>query len=230
MAVDAPASATRPSPRSRGGSSSQTATRLLVILDVLGNPVAPGSRVPHAVKVVSSLTRLEKLDFWVRNPDYLADELLNEVDAGRRSVPEVAAQVSRMLGGTAPSLHRYPMARYLFGAYERVDNSLAILKAYGHITTHRVSDHGDTARRDYFLLTKGETALARMRTDVPALGWYDEQASAITLIADAATGASARKRQYQQSEYESTPIGSTIPDITERVIARAEEFGIAITH
>jgi hypothetical protein len=54
--------------RSRGGSSSQTATCLLVILDVLGDPVAAESKFPDAVSVVSSLTRLEKMDFWVRNP------------------------------------------------------------------------------------------------------------------------------------------------------------------
>jgi hypothetical protein len=28
-----------------------------------------------------SQLRLQALDFWLRNPDYLADELLNEYDA-----------------------------------------------------------------------------------------------------------------------------------------------------
>lgn len=216
-------------PRSRGGSSGQTATRLLIILDVLGSPVGNVTDLPTAVKVVSSLTRLEKLDFWIRNPDYLADELLKEVNAGRLSASQVKDHVIRMLDGVSPSLHRYPMARYLYGAYERVDNPLAILKSYGHIAHRRIAASGQKARRDYFLLAHGQTALNRMRSEIPALGWYDAQATAVSLIADAATGASARKRQYQQEEYDQTPIGSTIPDITERAIANAERLGIVLS-
>jgi len=31
-----------------------------------------------AVSVVRTQIRLQKLDFWIRNPDYLANELLND--------------------------------------------------------------------------------------------------------------------------------------------------------
>ena len=32
--------------------------------------------------MVESQVRLQKLDFWVRNPDYLANELLNDYESG----------------------------------------------------------------------------------------------------------------------------------------------------
>lgn len=54
-------------PRLRGGSSSQTAARL------------------------------EKLDFWMRNLDYLADELLTDHLEGRLPRQAIEVHVSRML-------------------------------------------------------------------------------------------------------------------------------------
>jgi hypothetical protein len=81
-----------------------------------------------------------KADFWLRNPDYLADELLSELEAGRRPAETVFPNVIRMLGGKEPFLHRYPMAKFLFGAYERPDNALAILKSMGLMTHRRICE------------------------------------------------------------------------------------------
>lgn len=207
--------------RRRGGSPSQTATRILVMLDVLGSPVADDCPVDDAVATISSLTRVQKLDFWMRNPDYLADELLTEFESGRVELEHIQPHVQRMLAGSAPTLHMYPMERYLYGAYEFIDDALALLKMYGQITHRRASAAGDRSRRDYFLLQIGRHTLANMRLKIPELAWYDEQAAAIALVSDAAIGATARRRQYEQPEYEATSYGDLIPPIIERVKARA---------
>jgi hypothetical protein len=212
-------------PRSGGGSTSQTAARLLIILDVLGDQVSGDAQFPTAVKRVSSLTRLEKLDFWMRNPDYLADELMTEVEANRVSRSDVEEDILRMLTGREPEFYRYPMSRYLYGAYERVDDALSILKTYGHVAHRRVADSGQLARRDYFLLEKGHDALARLRAEVPQLAWYDQQARAISHIEDAALGAAAKRRQYLQPEYKDASLGTDIPAITERARERAIQLG-----
>ena len=137
--------------RARGGSSSQTAARILILLDVLGIPVELPCPVPNAVSVFHSLTRLEKLDFWLRNPDYLADELMTEYQEGRLPEDVVRAHVQRMLGELAAG-HHYPMIRFHFGAYEVVDNALAKLKATGLIAHRRGADSGDRARHDLSLI------------------------------------------------------------------------------
>lgn len=214
-------------PRANGGSTSQTATRLLILLDVLGDDVEDGAP-PSAVKVISSLTRLEKLDFWLRNPDYLADELLTEYEAGNLGWEALNGHARRMLAGSAPALHRYPMERYLYGAYERIDDALAILKSYGQIAHRRASESGSRSRRDYYLLDPGRQTLVRMRAAIPDLQWYDLQAEAIRLIADSKVGVAARRRQYEQPEYESAPIGTVIPEITDRVRERARAVGIVL--
>jgi hypothetical protein len=61
----------------------QDAVRLLMLIDqaaepITGADVAGDPALEKAVGVVESQVRLQKLDFWVRNPDYLANELLND--------------------------------------------------------------------------------------------------------------------------------------------------------
>jgi len=213
--------ATSSDARRRGGSASQTATRVLILLDELGSAVPAACDVEDAVAVVSSLIRLQKLDFWLRNPDYLADELLSEFESGRVTLDQIKPHVVRMLEGDAPQLHTYPMERYIYGAYEFIDDALAVLKLYGQIEHRRAADSGPMSRRDYFLLQKGRDTVAAIRKEIPELDWYVEQASAIGLIADAAQGASAKRRQYLQTEYASTAHGDVIPSILDRVRERA---------
>ncbi|WP_413769089.1 hypothetical protein, partial [Rhodococcus pyridinivorans] len=70
--------------RAYGGSTGQTAARILIILDKLGQiPTASEAQsFPTAVNVIRAMSRLAKLDFWLRNPDYLADELITDVEQG----------------------------------------------------------------------------------------------------------------------------------------------------
>jgi len=205
------------SARRLGGATSQTATRFLIALDCLGVEVDSGCSVPDATKCIQSLTALVKIDFWLRNPDYLADELLNEIEAGRQSPDEVLPLAASMIGGSMPSLHRYPMVRYRYGAYERPDNALALLKAMGCVDHRRVRETGQYSRRDYYLLQTGAEILSRMRAAAPPIAWYEKQAAAIALIPDVGVGGRARLRQYEQQEYRNTAIGDLIPAITTRV-------------
>ncbi len=187
--------------------------------------------MPGTVKVIHALSRLEKLDFWLRNPDYLADELLTDIEENGLDASIALPHVDRMLAGPAPSLHLYPMQRYKYGAWEIPDNAIAILKSHGFVTTKRAKEMdaqaASKARRDYFLLDVGQRALGRMREEVPQLSWYDAQAEAIALLAVGPTGAAARERQYLQPEYSQTPIGSIITPILVRVRLRYAQVAAA---
>lgn len=222
------------SPRASGGATSQAAARLLIIMDKLGD--APNAQeiaaVPEAVRVVRALSRLAKLDFWLRNPDYLADEVLNDVAQGGLNAAVALPHVERMLKGSAPTLHLYPMQRYKYGAWELPDNAIAVLKAHGLVSTKRAKEmHAAAAsksRRDYYLLDAGQGALARMRQEIVQLAWYDSQADAISLLTVVGTGAAAKSRQYEQPEYAATPVGATIAPILDRV--RARFIDVATVH
>jgi hypothetical protein len=211
--------------RSGGGSVAQTAARLLIVIDKLGLPVEPDCPVAGATKVVRSLTRLEKLDFWMRNSDYLADELMTEFEEGRLNRQLVEPEVRRMLSTDAAGFH-YPMMKFKFGAYEPVDNAMSILKSVGLIAHRRGADTGDRARHDYFLLEEGERKVALLRADVPGSAWYDQQADAIAFLDESMQGSDARKRQYLQQEYKGAALGSDIPEIFGRARERAIDLNL----
>lgn len=61
----------------------QDAVRLLMLIDGAGEPLPapPSQDAPQAaVAVLRSQVALQKLDFWLRNPDYLADLLLDRFE------------------------------------------------------------------------------------------------------------------------------------------------------
>lgn len=216
--------------RASGGATSQTAARYLIILDKLGESPTPTDVASHAdvVKVVRATSRLVKLDFWMRNPDYLADEILNDVEAGFIDVKQGLTEAERMLAGPAPLLHLYPMQRYKYGAWELPDNAFAVLKYLKLADQKRVQEVGTDgaarARRDYFLLAGGAARVAELRVEVPQTQWYDQQADAIALLSVGPTGAAAKARQYDQPDYAATPIGTTIGPILDRVRTRFNEL------
>jgi hypothetical protein len=101
------------------------ALRILFILKAGGSPVAPADA--DLALIFKGEARLQAFDFWVRNPDYLAAELLDAyVETKDNSCFEAAQAI---LDDEEPDLRRVPMIRYFFGAYERLDDALSLLRS-----------------------------------------------------------------------------------------------------
>jgi hypothetical protein len=194
----------------------QHAIRLLALLRQAGEPAGAPGDPPEAVLVVRSELRLQALDFWLRNPDYLADELLNEVEAGRLddSYVEVA---SSLLSDPEPSMRHYPMPRWLFGAYEPLDDALAHLEAYGLAILRRTPGGH---RNQFFLLPDGVAAGDDLAASSSALSWYPRQVEIVLRVARDQMGNQLKARQYQQASYAGTELGTTIAPIADRVRER----------
>ena len=141
-------------------SERQTAIRLLACIQAAGDTINPIRWGHDIVCVLRSQSRLQALDFWMRNPDYLANELLTEFEAsGERDLLTIA---QRIFDDREPDLRRLPMVRYLFGAFEPLDNALAILRAADLIRIKRDGVPGVKIREHLYLLTTaGEDALGR---------------------------------------------------------------------
>ena len=153
-------------------SRAQDAVRILLIISVaakpLPSPVADPA-LPDAVAVLESQVLLQKLDFWVRNPDFLADELLNEYEEGGDfAFLELAGDI---LASDEPEVRRYPMMRFLFGAYEPLDDALAVLRS-AHLVVRRKRGTvgGRVQRHDYYLTRAGRSAAERSCTTFRSSG------------------------------------------------------------
>lgn len=198
----------------------QHAIRLLAILRHGGQVAdAPGDP-PGAVLAIRSEKRLQALDFWLRNPDYLADELLTEVQAGRLDTHYVDVAAA-LLTDPEPSMRHYPMPRWLFGAYEPLDDAFAHLEAYG-LAVMRRTPRG--SRNQFFLLQAGIDAGDTLASDDDSpLSWYPRQIELVLLVARDHNGSQLKDRQYEQAQYAGTDLGTHIGPIADRVRERVGE-------
>lgn len=198
----------------------QHAIRLLALLHQAGEPARAPGDPPHAVLAVRSERRLQALDFWLRNPDYLADELVTEVEADRLG-QEYLDVAESLLDDPEPALRHYPMPRWLFGAYERLDDAFAHLEGYG-LAVMRRTPGGH--RNQFFLLPDGSAAGDELAASTGPLGWYPRQVQLVLLVAGTSNGRQLKDRQYLQAAYADTELGSNIGPIADRVRERLVEL------
>jgi hypothetical protein len=200
----------------------QHLARILFLLDRAGED--PGEHAPEgAYSLMHGQTRLQALDFWVRNPDYLADELLNEYEAGRMG-DEAIETAKRIFATREPQIRRLPMTKWRFGAYERLDNTLSLLACSG-LLVHRPHAGPESVREHlYWLMDEGhEFADALLAAD-PVFCWYADRAELVAALAASAGGAALKGRQYKQVEYATTASNTLISSIEPRVRSRLDEI------
>jgi len=189
----------------------QHAIRLLVLLDGCGEPVVQGDP-GGCVAVIRAELRLQALDFWLRNPDYLAGELLAMVEADELPADEYVPVIEHLLESPEPDLHWYPMPRWHHGAYEAIDDAFSMLSAYGLAQVRRKGGIRKTARSQFFLTEAGRATVDDLRTE-KVLSWYTDQVKLVALVAGSDLGSKLKQRQYEQAEYARTKLGTNIAPI-----------------
>lgn len=203
----------------------QGALRMLFLLDEAGVPPAPGSRAEQAgaVAMITAERKLQALHFWMRNPDYLAYEIVSNVEHGRLDASWLNT-AETLLVGEEPELRRYPMLRYRFGAYEPIDDSFSYLMAAGLAGCHRSGIPGEVQRTDFYLFQAGRTAAKAIVAEHSELQWYRERAMLVAEVGGSLSGYAAKKRQYDLAEYAETELGDQIRSVAELVRGRLIEL------
>ncbi|BFU47803.1 hypothetical protein [Krasilnikovia sp. MM14-A1004] len=214
------------------------AIRILLLIAAVADdldPTALASAPRGAIAVLYAEGRLQKLDFWLRNPDYLADELLNDYERCLADVEERAYApilldlAGKILDSDEPEVCSIPMVRYLFGAFESLDRILSILVAPRLlVVTQRRTAHR-ILQDNYYLTGRGREVAAQATAQFPELRWYTERALLVKALADG-SGHSAlalRRRQYLQRDYAETPLKETIPSIAARARDRLAQLRAA---
>lgn len=204
----------------RTASRVQHAVRLLTLLSVCGDPIG-GVDQTEMFAVIRSEKRLQALDFWLRNPDYLADELLNVI--GTPGMDHSYVEVARALLETEePQLHHYPMPKWFYGAYEAVDDAMALLETYGLAHIRRRGAPPKRLQNSFFLTADGKRAADDLAS-TPGLDWYGQQSKLVHLVAGSDSGNRLKERQYAQEGYAETQWGYAISSIADQVQRRLAE-------
>lgn len=201
-------------------SDRQSAVRLLACIDAGSVPVTDESWGVDVVAILRSQSRLQALDFWMRNPDYLANELLNEFE---KTKDEALIQlVQQIFDSREPDLRRLPMIRYHFGAFEPLDNPLAILRASDLIRVRREGVPSQVREHLYLLTRRGRASMNELAAASPEIAWYKDRAAVVATLAGEVGGKALKDRQYLQQEYASTELKHLIAPVTDRVRDRLE--------
>lgn len=201
-------------------SDQQSAVRLLAAICAAARTPTGNELGADVVGVLRAQSRLQALDFWIRYPDYLANELLNAFEkTGSQGDFELAR---RIFDDREPDLRRVPMIRYHFGAFEPLHNPLSILQSRGLVRQHRHGKPGHVTDTWYLLTKAGQEAMDKLADAAVELAWYRDRAAVAARVAGAAGGAALKDRQYLQDEYAATPLKGMIPSIADRVRVRIE--------
>ena len=173
---------------------------------------------PEYKKIFKSEVRIQKIDFLIRNPDYLAYELLliaaNDTDK-RQEIKQI---VKSIYDSSEPQLRRLEMERFFFGAYEDIDDVIGFLKSIGFIGfTSRKNSDLKTIEKQYFVtqlaITKANSAISNL----PALEWYIRRCELINNYFGNLSGSQLKVSQYQIEEYRNTSFKNFIGEISETV-------------
>lgn len=199
----------------------QNAIRLLFIL-FYGAETLPEKHHSGAIAIFRGEVRLHAMDFWVRYPDYLANELIDLYQTTGQV--DFLDSAEKIFEDQEPDLRRIPMIRYKFGAYDKVDNALAVLISKGLIY-REVKQNANKIQEYYlFILPLAYSKISEISRDFPLLCWYEERAKLVAELAKDRGGTALKEQQYKQIDYKSTSEGSFIPPITDKVRLRLQSL------
>lgn len=193
------------------------AIRILFILNAGGVPLTDPDDATVA-KIFKGEARLHAFDFWMRNPDYLAGELLDAYETTSDIRYRQAAEA--IFESDEPDLRRVPMIRYLFGAYERLDDALSLLRSRDLVRITGIKGKLKVHETDFILTVRGVDVCSTAVAQEPVLEWYARRSTLVAEVAGARGGGALKEKQYEQATYAQTQLGGIIPPIGPEVQRR----------
>ena len=193
------------------------ALRLLFVLqhgsEALDTPVATG-----AVRVFKGEKRLHAIEFWMRYPDYLAEALLDLYDQSKDA--SLLAEVDAIFANEEPSVRLVKMLRWKRGAFDHIEDALAVLSARRLILPVRTPLPTGKFQHDFFVFKEAADFLDEAVAEQPSLLWYRDRILLAMRVAKLDSGYALKEAQYSNPEYKDAHLGAYIPTIEDRVRAR----------
>jgi len=94
----------------------QNTIRVLFILYFSSDPYNDPQK-KELVKIFQSEVRIQKIDFLLRYPSYLCDELMNLIDRDQFLKTKLVDEIEKILVSNEPKLKTKEMQRFFFGRY-----------------------------------------------------------------------------------------------------------------
>jgi len=197
------------------------------ILFIFFSEMYAGSENEDCCKVLNTEVKIQKLDFLLRNPDYLCFELLEVCNRNDVDKNEIKGIVKNIFYSHEPQIRRLEMERFFFGAYEDIDEVIAFLVTVGFIKykVQRNSVLKLTEKR-YYVTNLADEKMKLPMDDMPYLKWYLDRCLLIKQYFGEYTGTQLKNLQYKIDQYRDTTYREYIRNIDDLVRQKYyEEFG-----
>jgi hypothetical protein len=165
---------------------------------------------------------LQKLDFLVRYPGYLAYEFteLHRLDIEAARDGDGLMRLIRMvLREREPELMTLPFRKFWRGAYERLDDVEAWWYARRLVYTVLEPKGGARPQKHYFLTDLAETEARRLVGAVEYARWYAQRVGLIYCFFGGLSAAQVKELQYGHDAYRQAQLNEAIPDLPPEDIA-----------
>lgn len=180
------------------------------------------SQFPILKRVFKTEVKLQKLDFLLRNPDYFAYELLALVKTNQIKKADVKKIIQSIFNTHEPILRKLEMERFLFGAWEHIDDVIAFLDAFGLIRfDSNKNSRLYTVDKQYFITEFAINKVTEQQSNWGELLWYVERCKLIKKYFGHFSGSQLKIMQYEIEEYANASYNEYIQDIQDKV---KEEF------
>lgn len=173
---------------------------------------------PTFKKLFESEIKLQKLDFWVRNPDHLCYSLLELAETDMPKSIEIKSIVKKIFNDNEPVLRRDEMEKFRFGAYEDLSNVISFLDGMNLIRfdSKRTSDLRVVDKK-YFVTENGVNIIESQLPNLNFLHWYMERCQLIKKYFGDKSGTELKDLQYKIEEYKNARSGNFITEIIDLV-------------
>jgi DNA-binding PadR family transcriptional regulator len=169
---------------------------------------------PSRKKLFRSEVRIQKIDFLIRNPDYLAFELLILAKQQSSLKTEIKKIVKSILEEKEPLIRRLEMERFFYGAYEDIDDVIAFLKSIGFIEfSSKKSRDLRTIEKHYYITDLAIENFENKKDKMDALKWYINRCDIIRKYFGDLKGTDLKVSQYKIDEYRNTSYNDYISSI-----------------
>ncbi|OLS37739.1 hypothetical protein [Bacillus sp. MRMR6] len=187
--------------------------RIFLILYIFSEELS-GKDLLLYKRVFKSEVRIQKIDFLLRNPDYLSYELLLFAAEGKFDRNEVKEIVKEIFDTKEPIIRRLEMERFFFGAYEDIDDVISFLKSIDFIDfKSKRSIDLKTIDKHYYITEFSHNKFENSLKKLPSIQWYIKRCILIKQYFGDLNGNQLKVLQYQITEYRDASYKEYISDI-----------------
>lgn len=168
--------------------------------------------------VFYSEIKIQAIDFFIRNPDHLALQLLSLAEEGTKDPAAIKPIVKKIYRDGEPEIRRVEMEKFFYGAFEDIDDIIAFLYSRGLVKYEsKLRTNQTVAEKHYYITAKANTIIEKARSSISAAKWYFNRCEIIKVYLGDAKGTELKARQYQVEEYSTTPYKDKIQGVDEYV-------------